>query len=60
MEFGDRLERLLCRCGVHHYAPDRKAGYPYQTCENCDKMGIYRPTVASTLASYGSGRLLSR
>ena len=34
---------LLCRIGVHKYSPDTEAGYPYQECVYCEKLGIFHP-----------------
>ena len=46
---------LRCECGLHTYAPDMEAGYPYQRCERCDKLGIYHP---SPPAGFRLGALL--
>ena len=50
MDFRNRFGHFLCRCGVHSYSPDVQAGYPYQTCDKCGKLSIYRPTVTSALS----------
>ena len=34
---------LACRVGLHDYSPDIEAGYPYQECVRCGKLGIFRP-----------------
>ena len=44
----DTNRPLTCRIGLHAYAPDHEAGYPYQRCAECEKMGIYRPTAVES------------
>lgn len=45
----DANRRLKCRVGLHAYGPDHDAGYPYQRCTACGKMGIYRPATGHSL-----------
>ena len=40
----DWSDSLGCQVGLHTYAPDVEAGYPYQTCDRCGKLGIYHPS----------------